>query len=119
MGVATLTRFRLINAVPHLDHTIGNLKAWLTGTRKGVSRHHLGAYLDEFVFRQNRRLNLAAAFQTLPGLGTTRDATTYETITGAKDIPGVPYTLSRKRTGTRKRRKKFVPAAPTPAAANP
>jgi transposase-like protein len=107
-----------INSVPHLHHTIGNLKAWLTGTHKGVGRHHLAVYLDEFVFRHNRRQNLAAAFQTLLGLGTTRDATTYETITGAKDIPGVPYTLSQKHTGTRKRRKRFVPAAPPPAATN-
>lgn len=108
-----------INSVPHLHHTIGNLKAWLTGTHKGVGRHHLAAYLDEFAFRQNRRLNLAAAFQTLLGLGMTRDATTYETITGAKDIPRIIYTPSRKQTGTRTRRKKFVPAAPTPGAANP
>jgi ISXO2-like transposase domain len=108
-----------INAVPHLDHTIGNLKAWLTGTRKGVSRHHLGAYLDEFVFRQNRRLNLAATFQTLPGLGTTRDATTCETITGAKDMPRIICTPSRKQAGTWTRRKSFAPAAPTPTAANP
>jgi Zn ribbon nucleic-acid-binding protein/transposase-like protein len=108
-----------MNSVPHLHHTIGNLKAWLTGTHKGVGRHHLAAYLDEFVFRQNRRLNLAAAFQTLLGLGMTRDATTYETITGAKDIPRIVYTPSRKHTGARKRRKKFVPAAPTPTAANP
>ena len=107
-----------IDSVPHLHHTVGNLKAWLAGTHKGVSRHHLTAYLDEFVFRHNRRQNLAAAFQTLLGLGTTRDATTYETITGAKDIPGVPYTLSQQHTGTRKRRKKFVPAAPT-TASNP
>jgi uncharacterized membrane protein YeaQ/YmgE (transglycosylase-associated protein family) len=92
-----------IDSVPHLHHTIGNLKAWLAGTHKGVSRHQLAAYLDEFVFRHNRRQNLAAAFQTLLGLGTTRDATTYETIAGAKNIPGVPYAMSQKQTGTRKR----------------
>ena len=102
-----------VNSVPHLHHTIGNLKSWLNGTHKGVSREHLAVYLDEFVFRHNRRLNLAAAFQTLLGLGTTREPTTYDTITGAKDLPSVVYTLSRKASGTRARRKTFTPAEPT------
>ena len=50
------------NPVPHLHQAIGNLKAWLNGTHRGVTRRHLAVYLDEFVFRHNRRLNLAAAF---------------------------------------------------------
>jgi hypothetical protein len=74
---------------------------------------HHERHLDEFVFRQNRRLNLGAAFQTLLGLGTTHDATTYETITGTEDIQRVACTPSQKQTGTFKRRKKFMPAAPT------
>jgi len=101
------------NSVPHLHHTIGNLKAWLAGTHKGVSRLHLAAYLDEFVFRHNRRLNLAAAFQTLLGLGTTREPTTYATITGAKDLPKITYTPSAKVAGERRRRARFTPAQPT------
>lgn len=102
-----------VNPVPNLHHTIGNLKAWLDGTHKGVSHQHLPAYLDEFVFRHNRRLNLAAAFQTLLGLGTARSPTTYEMITGAKDTPLVIYTPSQAETGKRKRRKKFTPTAST------
>ncbi len=102
-----------MNSVPHLHHTIGNLKAWLIETRTGVSRDHLAAYLDEFVFRHNRRLNLGAAFQTLLGLGSGREPTTYDTITGAKDLPRVTYTLSRKAAGRRSARRKFTPAAPT------
>ena len=66
------------------------------GTHRGVTRRHLAVYLDEFVFRHNRRLNLAAAFQTLLGLGTGRGPTTYDTITGAKDLPKVPFTPSKK-----------------------
>lgn len=102
-----------VNPIPNLHKTIGNLKLSLNGTHKGVSRHHLGAYLDEFVFRHNRRLNLAAAFQTLLGLGTTRDPTTYETIIGAKDLPRITFTPSQKQAGKWKPRKKFTPAAPT------
>jgi hypothetical protein len=32
-----------------------NLKAWLLGTFRGVSPKHLQRYLDEFVYRFNRR----------------------------------------------------------------
>ena len=35
---------------------VGLLKRWLLGTfHGGVSREHLGYYLDEFTFRYNRR----------------------------------------------------------------
>ena len=104
-----------INPVPHLHQTIGNMKAWLNGTHKGVSRRHLATYLDEFVFRNNRRLNLAAAFQTLLGLGASRAPTTYATITGAKDLPTITYTPSQKVAGERRKRKKFTPATPKAA----
>jgi hypothetical protein len=38
------------------SHTIfSNLKAWLMGTSRGVSREHMLRYLAEFVHRFNRR----------------------------------------------------------------
>jgi transposase-like protein len=73
-------------AVPLADRAIGNLQQWLIGTYHGVSRPQLQAYLDEFVFRHNRRKTPAAAFQTLLGLGTGREATEYALIRGAKDL---------------------------------
>jgi hypothetical protein len=88
-------------------------KGWILGTHKGVSRHHLAAYLDEFVFRHNRRTNLGAAFQTLLGLGTSREPTTYATITGAQDLPTILYTPSAKVAGTHPKRARFTPAPPT------
>lgn len=33
----------------------GNLKAWIRGTFHGVSKKHMPGYLDEFVYRFNRR----------------------------------------------------------------
>jgi hypothetical protein len=51
-----------------------------------VSKAHLQVYLDEFVFRHNRRKTPAAAFQTLLGLGTGRRSTTYDQIRGARDL---------------------------------
>jgi len=73
------------SAVPLADRAIGNLQQWLIGTYHGVSKEQLQVYLDEFVFRHNRRKTPAAAFQTLLGLGTTRKSTEYEQIRGAQD----------------------------------
>jgi hypothetical protein len=74
------------SAVPLADRAIGNLQQWLIGTYHGVSKDQLQVYLDEFVFRHNRRKTPAAAFQTLLGLGTGRRSTMYEQIRGAKDL---------------------------------
>jgi transposase-like protein len=74
------------SAVPLADRAIGNLQQWLIGTYHGVSKPQLQVYLDEFVFRHNRRKTPAAAFQTLLGLGTGRKSTMYEQIRGAKDL---------------------------------
>lgn len=46
-----------------------NLKAWLDGTFHGVGKQHLQAYVNEFMFRFNRRFYLAMSFRTLLGLG--------------------------------------------------
>jgi transposase-like protein len=74
------------SVVPLADRAIGNLKQWLIGTHHGVSRGQLQVYLDEFVFRHNRRKLPMAAFQTLLGLGTGRQPTHYTTIRGAADV---------------------------------
>ena len=66
------------SAVPLADRSIGNLQV----------------YLDEFVFRYNRRKTPAAAFQTLLGLGTARSSTGYEQIRGAKDLIHNPLGFS-------------------------
>jgi transposase-like protein len=73
------------SVVPLADRAIGNLQQWLIGTYHGVSREQLQVYLDEFVFRHNRRRSPMAAFQTLLGLGTGRNPTAYNHIRGAAD----------------------------------
>ena len=73
------------SVVPLVDRVIGNLQQWLVGTHHGVSREQLQVYLDEFVFRHNRRRKTAAAFQTLLGLGTAHKPTAYRNIRSAKD----------------------------------
>lgn len=74
------------SVVPLADRVVGNLQNWLIGTHHGVSRPQLQAYLDEFVFRHNRRKNPMAAFQTLLGLGTARTPTPYRRIRGGRDM---------------------------------
>ena len=77
------------SVVPLADRAIGNLQQWLIGTYHGVSREQLQVYLDEFVFRHNRRWLPMAAFRTLLGLGTGRKPTAYNQIRGAADLSPV------------------------------
>ena len=74
------------SVVPLADRAIGNLQQWLIGTYHGVSRAQLPVYLDEFVFRHNRRRQPMAAFQTLLGLGTAHLPTPSRRIRGARDL---------------------------------
>jgi ISXO2-like transposase domain/Transposase zinc-ribbon domain len=67
--------------LPHAHRAISNFRAWMHGTHRAVSNDHLQVYLDEFVFRHNRRGTPMAAFQTLLGLGAQRQPTTYRQIT--------------------------------------
>lgn len=76
--------------LPCVHRAIGNLQQWLIGTYHGVGRHQLQVYLDEFVFRHNRRKTPMAAFQTLLGLGTSRGPTTRSVIHGGRDLPQFP-----------------------------
>ncbi len=66
--------------LPRAHRAISNLKAWMHGTHRGVSPDHLPAYLDEFVFRHNRRGTPMAGFQTLLGLGLAHDPITRDII---------------------------------------
>ncbi len=52
----------------------------MEGTHRGVSPEHLPVYLDEHVFRHNRRGTPMAAFQTLLGLGARHEPATYRQI---------------------------------------
>jgi transposase-like protein len=67
--------------LPRAHRAVSNLKAWLHGTHRGVGAPHLQVYLDEYVFRRNRRRTPMAAFQTLLGLSSLHEPTTYDQIT--------------------------------------
>ncbi|MGC8635232.1 MAG: IS1595 family transposase [Candidatus Limnocylindrales bacterium] len=70
------------DAVPGVHRVISNLKTWLRGTHHGVGADHLEHYLQEFVFRFNRRSYPMAGFATLLGLGAARSPTTVADILG-------------------------------------
>jgi transposase-like protein len=54
--------------LPMIHIAFSNLKTWLLGTHHGVSQQHLQAYLNEFVFRFNRRFYPMTAFNSILGL---------------------------------------------------
>ena len=61
-----------------------NLKRWALGTFHGLRRPHLRRYLDEFVFRWNRRRHTATAFDALLGIGTRLQPAGYRDIVGQR-----------------------------------
>ena len=65
---------------PRVHRTFSNLKTWLAGTHHGVSSKHLPHYLNELVFRFNRRRTPMAAFQSLLGLSAQHTPTTYKML---------------------------------------
>ena len=69
---------------PHVHRTFSNLKTWLKGTHHGVSPKHLPHYVNEFVFRFNRRRTPMAAFQSLLGLTTQHAPMTYKMLYAAE-----------------------------------
>ena len=54
------------------------------GHRHGVSAKHPPHYVDEFVFRFNRRRTPMAAFQSLLGLTSQHTPTTYQMLYAAE-----------------------------------
>jgi transposase-like protein len=66
--------------LPMIHLVFSNLKTWIDGTHHGVSEQHLQAYLNEFVFRFNRRFAPMAAFNSVLGIGVRVTAPTYEEL---------------------------------------
>src|SRR5690242_18501836 len=68
--------------LPWVHRVFANAKRWALGVYHGLRPKHLQAYLDEFVFRFNRRRNPAAAFDRLLGLSLTLEPATYQMLIG-------------------------------------
>ena len=67
--------------LPWVHRVLANAKRWGLGVDHGLRRRHLQGYLDEFVFRFNRRRTPAAAFERLLGLAVSLQPTSYQMLT--------------------------------------
>ena len=78
-------------ASPSTHRLFSNLKRWGLGVSHGLRKTDLQHYLDEFIFRFNRRQTRRAAFETLLSIGarTLRHPTT----SGSANTPN-PTTIS-------------------------
>ena len=66
--------------LPWIHRVFSNLKTWALGVYHGLRGKHLQAYLDEFVFRFNRRRSRASAFQTMLVFATKQKPFTYNML---------------------------------------
>ena len=64
--------------LPWIHRVFSNLKTWALGVYHGLRRKHLQSYLDEFVFRFNRRRMRHAAFRSLLSIGLITEPITYK-----------------------------------------
>ena len=55
--------------LPWVHRVFSNVKTWALGVYRGLRKKHLQSYLDEFVFRFNRRANRHAAFRSFLAIG--------------------------------------------------
>lgn len=72
---------KVAHEILHWVHRVfSNLKRWAKGVFHGFRRKHIQRYLDEFVFRWNRRRHLKGAFDRLLGIGVDLAPATYRDI---------------------------------------
>jgi ISXO2-like transposase domain/Transposase zinc-ribbon domain len=65
---------------PRVHRIFSDLKVWALSVYHGLRRKHLQSYLDEFVFRFNRRRNRDAAFLSLLGIAAAHQPLTYRRL---------------------------------------
>ena len=63
-----------------VHRAFSNAKTWALGVYHGLRRQHLQSYLEEFVFRFNRRRTRHAAFRSLLAIALVRKPLTYNML---------------------------------------
>jgi hypothetical protein len=66
--------------LPWTHRVFSNLKTWALGVYHGLRREHLQSYLDEFVFRFNRRRHRQASFRSLLDIAAGHAPLTYKML---------------------------------------
>lgn len=67
--------------LPWIYRLFSNFKRWAMGVFHGLRRPHLQTYLDEFVFRFNRRKNRPSVFRSLFTLAMRKSEVPYAILT--------------------------------------
>jgi hypothetical protein len=71
--------------LPMIHLVFSNLKTWILGTHHGrIGQHHLQAYLNEYVFRFNRRFYPMTAFNSVLGIAARSTSATYDQLYSGK-----------------------------------
>lgn len=88
-------REKMDSYLPMISKVTANLKTWIDGTFHGVGKLHLQTYLNEFMFRFNRRFFRPVSFQLLLGLGILRTGLTYrevyDGVVGGESLPNTQH----------------------------
>src|ERR1022692_768796 len=71
--------------LPWIHRVFALMKRWGLGTYHGLRRKHVDTYLNEFVFRYNRRFYRHASFETVLGLTAHHAPTSYWEIVGREN----------------------------------
>jgi transposase-like protein len=100
--------------LPWVHRAFSLMKRWSLGTYHGLRRKHLDTYLNEFVFRYNRRFHRHVSFEALLGLAAQHEPASYWEIV-KRDNPrkGVPTTRRaprRRKTASGMRQDRGPPA---------
>ena len=68
--------------LPWIHRVFALMKRWGLGTYHGLRRKHVDTYLNEFVFRYNRRFYRHASFETMLGLAAHHAPASYWDVIG-------------------------------------
>ena len=102
--------------LPWIHRAFSLLKRWGLGTYHGLRRKHIDTYLNEFVFRYNRRFYRHVSFETLLGLAAQHVPASYWDIVNQanprKGAATVRLAPRRRKTATGMRQDGVTPALP-------
>jgi len=72
-------------ALPWIHRIFALMKRWGLGTYHGLRRKHVDSYLNEFVFRYNRRFYRHVSFEILLGIASLRGPVSYWDLAGREN----------------------------------
>ena len=73
--------------LPWTHRAFALMKRWALGTYHGLRRKHVTAYLDEFVFRYNRRFHRHVSFEKILALAAHAPPTSYRDVINRESAP--------------------------------